>query len=99
MDCKMDPQTLMTQIGPLNLAAVGARTFVHDAKAKSLMFEVGAKRGQLRKVIVTLENDDTYSVRYVVMGRKCYSIITDDRATGITSDNIGRVVREMGDQA
>ncbi|TAL42451.1 MAG: hypothetical protein EPN91_08710 [Salinibacterium sp.] len=90
----MDAQTLLKQIGKGNLMAVGARDFVRDGR--QLMFRVGSSR-KLAKVIVTLTPADEFTVRYVEMSRTDYSILVDETRDAFC-DNVGEVVREMGDR-
>ena len=54
----MDPQTTLAQIGRMTLGGVGARRF--SKTDDSLSFTIS--RGH-RKVTITLEADDTYTVR------------------------------------
>jgi hypothetical protein len=89
----MDINVLKNQIGIGNLMAVGAREFVRDEN--SLMFRVS--RG-MQKLIVTLEPDDTYSVRYVKMKARTYEVVADETVAGVYADNIGAVVRRLGDR-
>lgn len=92
----MNPQITLTQIGTGNLMACGARDFVADTKNNTLMFRVGSKRGVTAKVIVTLSPSDTYTVRYVETRK--YEIIRDEAVDGVCCDNLGEVVRKMGDR-
>jgi len=77
---------LMRQIGTGNLMACGARDFVVDEQ--QLMFRVGSSR-KLAKVIVTLTPDDEYTVRYVEMSKRDYSI-TVDRPTTLAATTSAR---------
>lgn len=95
----MDFDLVRQQIGVMNLMAVGARTFVSDSEARSLMFQVGSKRGVLEKVIVTLEPSDYYSVRYVAMRKKDYEVIAEEALDFVHAEALGQVVRSMGDRA
>lgn len=95
----MDFETVRQQIGTMNLMAVGARVFVGDAAERSLMFQVGSKRGLLEKVIVTLEPSDYYSVRYVAMRKKDYATLADETRDFVPAESLGAVVRVMGDRA
>lgn len=54
----MDPSTTIDQIGRMTLGGIGARQFVRSDD--SLTFTIS--RGH-RRVTVTLDPDDTYSVR------------------------------------
>lgn len=94
----MDFDVVRQQIGVMNLMAVGARTFVGDSGARSLMFQVGAKRNVLEKVIVTLEPSDLYSVRYVAMRKRSYEVIADEEASFVHAESLGATVRKMGDR-
>lgn len=95
----MDFETVRQQIGAMNLMAVGARTFVADAEKRSLMFQVGSRRGLLEKVIVTLEPSDYYSVRYVAMRKKDYAVVAEDEMEFVPAASLGAVVRKFGDRA
>ena len=98
MECKMDFGTTKRQIGIGNLMACGARDFIGDREKRSLMFRVGPS-GRLRKIIVTLDPSDTYSVRYVEMKRSpSYAVVVDETKTGVYCDQLGAVVRKMGDR-
>lgn len=90
----MNANELMQQIGSGNLMAVGARDFVKDES--SLMFRVGSP-SKLSKVIITLEADDTYSVRVCVMNKKTYEVVLDETVDQVYAERVGAVVREMGD--
>lgn len=90
----MDANTLLTQIGAGNLMACGARDIVVDGQ--QLMFRVGPSR-KLAKVIITLTPADEYTVRYVEMNRKTYEVTVDETRDAFC-DNVGAVVREMGDR-
>lgn len=91
----MDANVTMQQIGTGNLMACGARDFVRDGR--QLIFRVGSGR-KLAKVVVTLEADDTYSVRYLEMNRRTFAFTVDEKVEGVYADSLGRVVRELGDR-
>jgi len=91
----MDPFTLRQQIGIGVLMSCGARDWVLDGDA--VMFRVGPGR-KLRKLIITLDPMDTYTVRFVEMNRKTYEIVADETVEGVGDHNIGAVVRRMGDR-
>ena len=93
----MDHDTTIRQIGPLNLAACGARNFVGDID--SLMFQVGSKKGLLEKLIIRVGMFDTYSVRYVAMKKSDYSVIAEEEIQMVYADRLGEIVRKMGDRA
>jgi len=95
----MDFELVQKQIGMMNLMAVGARTFVSDSEARSLMFQVGSKRGLLEKVIVTLEPSDLYSVRYVAMRKKDYSVTAEETVDFVHAEALGSTVRKLCDRA
>ena len=90
----MDANLLRSQIGTGNLMAVGARDFVLDGN--QLLFRVGSSR-KLAKVIVTLTPADEYTVRYVEMNRRDYTV-TVDETLDACCDNVGTVVRMLGDR-
>jgi hypothetical protein len=90
----MNPQTLMNQIGSGNLMGCGARDFVTGEN--ELSFRVGSSR-KLSKIIISLDYSDTYVVRYVEMKNKTYEVVKDEVRTDVHVEEIGRVVREMGD--
>lgn len=94
---RIDIQQVAQQIGPLNLAAVGARDFVRDTDC--LMMRVGSKRGRVEKLIVTLDPSDTYSVRYVAMRTRDFEMLVDESESGVYAERLGEVVRRMGDRA
>lgn len=56
----MDPRVTLTQVGAMTLGGVGARSFVFNKLDSRLTFTIG--RGD-RQVSITLEPDDTYTVR------------------------------------
>lgn len=87
----MDPQVLLQQIGIGNLMAVGARKFVRYGSR--VCFFVGPTR-QHRAMSITLTPADTYDVRLYV----CTTGETLDTAEDIYCDNIGEVVRRLGDR-
>lgn len=91
-------EILKEQIGIGNLMAVGAREFTRDTP-NGIMFKVGSKRGKLEKLVVRLREDDTYSVQYVRLNTKNYKFEANETLEGVYCDNIGRVVRTMGDRA
>jgi hypothetical protein len=91
----MDARVTMQQIGTGNLMACGARDFSFDGS--KLMFRVGSGR-TLAKVIVTLEPDDTYSVRYCEMALRTYEVRKNEQVEGVYADNLGVVVRRLGDR-
>lgn len=90
----MNAQVLLAQIGTGVLMSVGARDFVRDGT--QVLFRVGPSR-KLAKVIVTLTPADEYTVRYVEMNRRTYEVIVDETRDA-TCDNVGAVVRAMGDR-
>lgn len=91
----MDHRILLQQIGAGNLMACGARDFVLDGA--SLIFRVGSSR-KLRKLVVTLTPADDYTVRFVELSRKTYEVTADETVDGVYCDNIGDVVRRLGDR-
>lgn len=91
----MNHDDTIRQIGPMNLLSCGARNFVADTD--SLMFQVGSKPRILEKLIVTLVGD-IYTVRYVAMSKKDYAMIADDEIEMVHADELGKVVRKMGDR-
>jgi hypothetical protein len=91
----MDARVTMQQIGTGNLMACGARDFSFDGS--KLMFRVGSSR-RLAKVIVTLDVDDTYSVRYCEMALRTYAVLKNEVTDGVYADNLAAVVRRMGDR-
>ena len=94
----MDAGLLKAQIGIGNLWACGARDFVKDGS--TLMFRVGSNR-KLAKIVIKLEADDSYSVRYVELSKRMKTFgkkLVDEKVEGIYCDNIGAVVRKMGDR-
>ena len=91
----MDANVTLQQIGTGNLMAVGARDFVKDGA--QLIFRVGNGR-KLAKVVVTLDPSDTYSVRYLEMNRKTYAFTVDESVAGVYAEDLGAVVRRMGDR-
>lgn len=93
----MDFSQTIQQVGQMNLIAVGARDYVVDGQ--SLSIRVGSKRGKLERVIVTLGQDDTYSVRYVSYRARGFVPLDDETVTQVHVDQIGVVVRKMGDRA
>jgi hypothetical protein len=93
-ESNMDAKTLMNQIGTSNLMAVGARDFSFDGD--KLMFRVGSA-SKLSKVVITLEADDTYSVRVCVMKLRTYEVVLNEVVDEVYADRVGAVVREMGD--
>lgn len=93
---QMDHDTTRRQIGVMNLMACGARDFVTGPD--SLAFRAGSKRGIVAKVIVTLDPDDTYTVRYVAMKARTYEIVTDESVSMVYADSLGATVRQMGDR-
>jgi len=91
----MNFEILKSQIGIGNLMAVGAREFQRD-ESHTIMFKVGNK--PYTKLIIKLEADDTYSVRYYRMSPKTYKALVDEKVEGVYAENIGAVVRKMGDR-
>ena len=91
----MNAQTLLAQIGKGNLMAVGARDFVTDGN--QLLFRVGSSR-RLSKIVVTLTPADEYTVRYVEMSKEDYTVTVDETEDAFC-DNVGAVVRRLGDRA
>ncbi len=79
----MDSQTTLSQIGRETLMSIGAREFV--AGPNDLRFRVG--RGD-RKVIVTLDLNDTYIVQTFMVrsGRTVYQV------DGIYADQLAEAV-------
>lgn len=92
----MHHATTQQQIGIGNLMACGAREFVGGPT--SLVFRVGSKRSLVEKVIVTLDPSDTYSVRYVAMRPRTFEVLTDETRADVYADQLGAVVRKMGDR-
>jgi len=92
-----DHHTTMQQIGSGNLMACGARHFVHDNPNGLLMFRVGAERS-LRKVMVRLMPNDTYSVEVGKTNRKTMEYVVEDQEHGIYADQVGASVRRLGDR-
>lgn len=89
----MNAEITLKQIGTLNLMAIGARAFVKDGK-NALIMRVGSG-SKLAKVVITLDADDTYSVRYVVMSSRALKITHDETLSGVYCDSLGQVVRSM----
>ena len=92
----LDIGVLRAQIGAGNLMAVGARDWVRDG-ANRVMFRVGPSR-KLAKLIVELTPMDEYTVRYVEMSRTTYEVVVDETVEAFC-DNVGAVVRRMGDRS
>lgn len=87
------------QIGIGNLMAVGAREFTYDSMGNSLSFRVGPNsRTLIEKIAVTLDPMDVYVVRYFVMDKRTNKIVVDEVMTGVYCDNLGSIVRKMGDR-
>jgi hypothetical protein len=82
-------------IGMPTRMAVGARDFVHDDTNGMLMFRVGSSHGAIRKIIVILELNDTYTVGYGHMptrGAHKYEWITDATRTDIYAEQLSQTV-------
>jgi hypothetical protein len=92
----IDAGVAKRHIGIMNFMACGARDFVRTSDG-SMMFRVGSGR-KLAKVIVSITPADTYTVRYVEMKRKTGEIVIDETCEGVYCDNLGAVVRKMGDR-
>jgi len=91
----MDHGETQRQIGVMNLMACGAREFKGDAD--SLTFRVGCRRAVKAYVTVTLEPSDTYKVERVELDRRWNRTVVDE-LDGVYCDNLGAVVRKMGDR-
>jgi hypothetical protein len=92
----MDAQVTMKQIGTGNLMACGARDFF-IADDGSLTFRVGSSRVN-RRITVTLHPSDTYEVSYTEMRLKDYVITAHGCVPGVYAEQLGAVVRKMGDR-
>lgn len=89
--------TIYHQIGPSVLLSCGARNFTTGPD--QLLFQVGSKPRILEKVIVTyLSEFDTYTVRYVAMKKSDYQTIADESVPMVHADQLGKIVRELGDR-
>lgn len=94
----MNFNTLRDQIGVGNLMAVGAREFFTDGP-NSFGFRVGSKRGYSESITIRLDvARDTYSVCYMRMKKRGLDILTEE-IPDVQADQIGAIVREMGDRA
>lgn len=74
-------------------AATNARGFLSDDNEVS--FRVGTMPGLLERVVVTLERDGTYRVRYVCMPTTTYMPIVDETELGVHAEQLAEVVRSM----
>jgi hypothetical protein len=81
--------TALEQIGRMNLMAMGARDYVSDEPNGMVMFRVLAGGRTLDKVIVTLDADDTYSVRFVRMRKPAYDVEELGSAHGVYAEELG----------
>jgi len=84
--------TIRDQIGAGALMNVGARDFSWEAN--SLIFKTGNGR-KIRAVTVTLEDSDTYTVRYVEMNRRTYKLDTDTTLRDIYCDQLAEIVIDL----
>jgi hypothetical protein len=83
-----DAQTALAQIGPMRLMAMGARQFVSDAENARVYFRV-LGGSSLQKIEVTLDADDTYSVRFLKINRRTGDAAVLREASGIYCDVLG----------
>ncbi len=97
-------QVTRQQIGAGVLMSCGARDFVKDDPNGLLMFKVGPTgRKRLRKLLVRLMPDDTYTVEY---GTTSTDPFSDDfyewrvveQETGVYADQLAATVRRLGDR-
>lgn len=86
----------LSQIGTGNLMAIGAREMTYADE--SLIMRVGSKRTRLERLIITLDDSDTYSIRRVVVSRTTHSVTEDVTESGVYAEDLGKTVRRMGDR-
>jgi hypothetical protein len=96
-------ETIRTQITVGVLMSCGAREFVAldadksvDGREGGLAFRVGPS-GKVCKIVVALDTDDTYTVRYYAVTRGG-KVTADERMSGIQADSLAVTVRYMGDR-
>jgi hypothetical protein len=87
--------TIREQITTGVLMSCGARDFA--LLARGLSFRVGPA-GKLCKVLVELNGNDLYDVRYVSLNRRTYAVTCDERIGGVSAASLAGVVCGLGDR-
>lgn len=90
----IDPNAVKAQIGIGNLMAVGAREWRFEGES-ALTFRVGSGRGHIKMIIVRLDPDDTYTVRYTETSARTYALVNSREISDVYAEQLGQIVYSM----
>ena len=87
-----DARTILRQIGDTTLQGLGARQMVD--RGDGLHFTVGRSVGRtLRKVVILLAADDTYTVEAMKFDRRTFESTTTYEIDDVYAESLALVVR------
>ncbi|MDA8332481.1 MAG: hypothetical protein M0027_15005 [Candidatus Dormibacteraeota bacterium] len=90
-----DARTILRQIGDATLQNLGARQMVD--RGDGLHFTVGRSAGRtLRKVVILLAADDTYTVEALKFDRRTFESTTTYEIGDVYAESLALVVRIAG---
>lgn len=89
---QMDAETTRRHIGIAAMMRVGAKNFVKDTN----LYQFNVGRGLSRKIMISLADDDTYTVELWSLRRGHFTML--ERVRAVFADQLADVVIDLGDR-